>query len=111
MAQKNVTILIDDLTGKELSDGTGETVYFALDGNDYVIDVDSRGAERLRSLLATYVAAGRRVKGQRSSATRRMKVAPDPSAVRAWAAANGIAVSDRGRVPATVLSQFEAAGN
>lgn len=112
MAQKNVTILIDDLTGKELTDGTGETVQFGLDGTTYELDLDTKGAERLRSALTTYVAAGRRVTTSRGAARpRRARTTSDASAVRAWAASNGIQVSDRGRIPSDVLAQFEAAGN
>lgn len=111
MAQKNVSILIDDMTGKELPEGNGETVMFSLDGNNYEIDVDTRTAERLRSTLAGYVHSGRRVRSTRSPAPRRVKTAADPTAVRAWAAANGIQVSDRGRIPGSVVAQFEAAGN
>ena len=63
MAQRNVTTIIDDLTGKELPDGTGETVKFSLDGVRYELDVNSRGAQRLRSAFAPYVKAGRRAPG------------------------------------------------
>ncbi len=112
MAQRNVTTLIDDLTGKELADGTGETVNFSLDGVRYELDVNSRGAQRLRSAFAPYVKAGRRIAGGRSKRpVRRTRIATDPAAVRAWANSNGIPVSNRGRVPAAVVAQFEAAGN
>jgi Lsr2 len=40
-----------------------------------------------------------------------MKLGAHPSAVRAWAAAHAVRVSDRGRIPASVVAQFEAAGN
>ncbi len=111
MAQRNITIIIDDLTGKELPDGTGETVTFSLDGVRYELDVDTKGAARLRSLLAPYINAGRKLQGTRQTPGRRMKTGNDPVAVRAWAASNGLQVSDRGRIPAHVIAQFEAAGN
>jgi nucleoid-associated protein Lsr2 len=112
VAQRNVTTYIDDLTGKELADGTGETVTFSLDGVLYELDVNSRGAQKLRSALAPYVKAGRRIAaGKSKRPARRSKVASDPAAVRAWASSNGIPVSNRGRVPAAVIAQFEAAGN
>jgi nucleoid-associated protein Lsr2 len=111
VAQKNVTIIIDDLTGKELADGAGETVSFSLDGVRYELDVDSRSAGRLRSLLAPYIKAGRRLHGTHAARTRRVRTGNDPAAVRAWAASNGFEVNARGRVPAHVVAQFEAAGN
>ena len=69
-------------------------------------------AAALREILAPYVDAARRVSGGRgtsSSAPRRRKAGQDYGAVRAWAKENGYQVSDRGRVPATVLEAYEAA--
>ena len=37
--------------------------------------------------------------------------AVDLKAVRAWAASNGIALSSRGRVSASVIQQYRSAGN
>ncbi len=112
MAQKNVTIIIDDITGKQLPDGAGETVSFSLDGVRYELDVDSKSAGRLRSVLAPYIKAGRRLHGSRGVRARQVKTANDPAAVRAWAASNGVEVNARGRTsPAHVVEQFEAAGN
>jgi hypothetical protein len=41
--------------------------------------------------------------------TTRTTVSSDAKAIRAWAAGNGIEVNSRGRVPADVVKQFEAA--
>jgi hypothetical protein len=35
----------------------------------------------------------------------------DNRAVRAWAASNGIELSERGRIPGVVIEQYRAAGN
>jgi Lsr2 len=109
VAQRTVTILVDDLTGKELASG-GETVTFGLDGVKYEIDVDAKGAEKLRAAFAPYIRVGRRVtpSGRR---IRRTKVGSNPAAIRAWAASNGIKISDRGRIPASVVEQYHVAGN
>lgn len=111
MARRQVTILVDDLTGNELRDGTGETVSFGLDGVEYELDVDRPAADELRSALAPFVAAARRVTGRGSVSSHLVKTPAAPTAVRAWAAANGIEVSNRGRIPADVVARFEAAGN
>lgn len=111
MAQRSVTSLIDDLTGMELDEDAGETVMFALDGVNYEIDLERKGAAKLRSAFQPYVDAGRRLVGSRSRQVRRVRTTTDPAAVRAWAASNGVKVSDRGRIPAGVVAQFEAAGN
>jgi hypothetical protein len=111
MARKNVVVMIDDLTGRTLAEGAGETVVFSLDGSSYEIDLDTKSAAKLRALVGEYVAAGRRTSHRLSAGPRHVPTAPDPAAVRAWAAANSIRVSDRGRIPAAVLAQFQAAGN
>lgn len=50
--------------------------------------------------------------GGRSGRTRSPKQGGDaePKAVRAWAEANGVAVSPRGRIKAEILEQYRAAG-
>ena len=105
MASKSVTIVIDDLTGKELASGASETVLFSLDGIRYELDVSTSGAAKLRAALAPYIKAGRKLASQRSG--RRSK-SGDAAAIRAWAAENGIEVSTRGRIPAAVIAQYEA---
>lgn len=114
MARRNVTVTIDDLTGKQLPEGKAITVRFALNGANYEIDLDKTGAEKFRAVFEKYTAAGRRTapnrKAQRPQPTH-VRTAASSTTVRAWAAANGIGVSDRGRIPAAVVSQFEAAGN
>ncbi|GMM95574.1 Lsr2 family protein [Microbacterium sp. MTN4-26] len=114
MARRIVHQLVDDLDGSVLEVGDGETVLFSLDGTAYEIDLTDANAAAFREILAPYVDAARRVSGGRgggssSSAPRRRKAGQDYGAVRAWAKENGYQVSDRGRVPATVLEAYEAA--
>ena len=109
MAQKIQTLLVDDLDG---SDAEG-TVRFALDGTYYEIDLSAAHAKELRSVLAPYATAGRKVTG----VARRTGRAPGKAAangvstneVRDWAKANGMEIKDRGRVPADVIAKFRAA--
>lgn len=110
MAQKTVVTLVDDLDGTEIGDGHGETVTFALDGQTYTIDLTSSNAEKLRSALQAYVAAGTRLSGaRRGSRTTNTSSGPKASDVRAWATAQGIDVPARGRIPQQVKDQYEAA--
>lgn len=110
MAQKQITVYIDDLTGKPLAEGVAETVSFGLDGVQYELDTDQKSAEKLRATLDQYVASGRRLGGPRGVASRRRKPSiADASEVRRWAVANGIEVSARGRVSAAVVAKYEAA--
>lgn len=112
MARKIVHQLIDDINGTVLEPGSGQTVLFSLDGIAYEIDLTDENAEALRGALSAYVAAGRAVSGTRAKGARRT-VIPTPrrdlKAVRAWARQNGQEVSDRGRVPASVLAAYDAA--
>src|SRR5918993_3290116 len=109
VAQRTIVQLTDDLDGKPIAEGRGETVRFALDRQDYEIDLGEKNAKAMREVLDKYVSAARRGttpgtgpgRGRggsgRSSATARDY---DPKAVRAWAESQGIEVSQRGRVPA-----------
>ena len=115
MARRIVHQLVDDLDGTVLEVGEGETVLFSLDGTAYEIDLTDDNAAALRAALATYTAAARSISSSRSSsssgagARRRRTGQQDYSAVRAWAKSNGYQVSERGRVPASVLEAYEAA--
>lgn len=104
MAKKVVVELIDDTD----SSPAAETVSFALDGVSYEIDLSDENAAALRSALAPWISAGRRVSGARRTATRASKGGPDASAIRAWARAKGIEVSERGRIPADLRAQYAA---
>jgi hypothetical protein len=114
MAQRTRTELVDDIDGRVLRDGKGETVSFALDGSSYEIDLSTSNARKFRSMFEGYVAAGRKVAGGRTRRRPRAAAASrvhDPKAVREWAAANGLEVSARGRIPAEILQQYRTAGN
>lgn len=105
MAQKVHIVLVDDLDG---SDAT-ETVSFGLDGTAYEIDLNDKNATALRDALSGYVGHARKV----GSSTRRRKSTassgPGASEIRDWARANGMKVSDRGRVSAEVRQAYDAA--
>ncbi len=120
MARRIVHQLVDDLDGTVLEVGSGETVLFSVDGTAYEIDLTDENAAALRDALAPYIAAARRVSARTSStssaspragAARRQKRAGqrDYAPVREWAAQNGYALSERGRVPAAVLEAYDAA--
>lgn len=121
MARRIVHQLVDDLDGTVLEVGSGETVLFSLDGTAYEIDVTDENAAALRAALAPFIAAARavsaRTPGSRGAsstgggASRRQKRSGqrDYAPVRAWAAENGYTVSERGRVPASVLEAYDAA--
>src|SRR5918993_4342648 len=65
MAQRTVIELTDDLDGRPIPDGKGETIRFSLDRQDYEIDLGEKNAKALRDALSKYVAAARRAGGTR----------------------------------------------
>lgn len=109
MAKRMVRWFIDDLTGEEIDDA--ETVRFGLDGATYELDLSPGNAAAMRAALDLYVGRARRATRGPSRLVERRPTPVDTRAVRAWAASNGVSVSPRGRIPATVVEQFRAAGN
>lgn len=116
MARRIVHQLVDDIDGTLLESGEGETVLFSLDGVAYEIDLTDENAAALRAALERYTNAARAVSSARASSSaaaagrkRRRSGQQDYSGVREWAKQNGYQVSERGRVPASVLEAYEAA--
>jgi hypothetical protein len=109
MAQKIQTFFIDDIDGSE-AEGT---VLFGLDGTQYEIDLSTSHAKELRTALARYIEAGRRVTGSTRRAGHKGRKAPangiSNTEVRAWAKTQGLEVKERGRIPADVIAQYQAA--
>lgn len=104
MARKIQVILEDDLSGGEAD----ETVSFGLDGVSYEIDLSARNADKLRHALQPYVEAGRKT-SRRTSGRASSRGAGNAGEIRAWAEANGVPVSARGRISADIVAQYEAA--
>lgn len=110
MAQRVVVQLADDLDGTEFSAGKGETIEFGLDGAIYEIDLVAKNAKKFREALAPYVGSARktsgrgirRPNGRRPASSDREQT----QAIREWARANGYEISDRGRIPATILEAY-----
>src|SRR5689334_16302514 len=118
MAQQVNVKFVDDLDG---SDAAG-TVSFGLDGRAYEIDLSDDNAARLRDSLAAFIAAARKSGAAKAAGGRRtpkMTATSGPrsqpldreqsAAIRAWARQNGHQISDRGRIPKTVVDAFQAA--
>jgi hypothetical protein len=111
VAQKTFIQLVDDLDGTALTDETGTTVAFALEGVSYEIDLSQAHVDDLTKALAPYMAAGRKVSGRKSGA-RAAVAKSDPAElqkIRDWAGKNGHTVSSRGRISAAVRDAYNAA--
>jgi hypothetical protein len=115
MAQRQVTIMTDDIDGSEAD----QSLEFGYRGKSYRIDLNHKHAEEFDEVMAPYISAasetsrgsasrtGRSGGGTRARTTSAADV--DPKQVRAWAEANGVEVSPRGRISASVLEQYRAA--
>jgi hypothetical protein len=111
MARKVEVELLDDIDGSEAA----ETLAFGLDGTNYEIDVNEKHADKLRKSLEKFVLSARRT-GRGGVTVSRRRTAGVPArtdraqnqAIRDWAKRKKIQLSDRGRIPANVVAQYEA---
>jgi hypothetical protein len=106
MATKTTVTLEDDLDGGPAD----ETLRFALGGAEYEIDLSAKNARAFRRQLAPFIDHARRTgRGQRRRPARAAVGRKSSGAIRAWAKDQGIPVSTRGRIPADIVRQYEAA--
>ena len=105
MAQRTQILYVDDIDG---TDAVG-TVRFGLSGIDYEIDLNKKHAGQFTKAIRPYIEAARKVPSSRRPARGSRPARHDQSDVRTWARAQGLKVSDRGRIPADVLSRYESA--
>ena len=113
MAQRTQIVLIDDLDGTEIKDGEAQSITFSWSGVDYSIDLGKANADKFEKAIGPYLEKAQRVGGRKSRSSRPSTSGGqvDTKAVRAWAASNGIQLSNRGRVPADVIEKYKLAGN
>jgi hypothetical protein len=118
VAKQTIVTITDDLDGSEAD----ETLSFALDGNGYEIDLNSKHAKELRDFLETYIDAGTRTGRVGSGAQlQRLRPSAAPSslannrernqAIREWAAANNYELNDRGRIPQNIVDAYDNRNN
>jgi hypothetical protein len=106
MAKTVSVVVTDDLDG---SPGA-ETVAFGVDGLNYEIDLGKKNRAKLEKALQPFMDAGRRTAQRRAAKPARAAGSRnDRAAVRAWAAGQGLKVSERGRISAEVMSKYDAA--
>ena len=106
MAQKITVALEDDIDGGPAD----ETVRFGLGGTDYEIDLSTKNANAFRRQLAPFIEHARRTeRGQRRRPGRTASSRERSGDIRAWAKDQGITISDRGRISASVAEQYGAA--
>lgn len=118
MANKTQVTLVCDMIHKKETEAVA-TVPFAFDGYQYELDLCETDYAKMRGQVQNWSQHARSVNGQRLTRPKAKKPArssnngsaaskPEPSAVRAWAKNHGIKVSERGRIPAGVVEQYQA---
>jgi hypothetical protein len=106
MVTKIAVTIVDDLDGSPAQ----ETVRFGLGSTEYEIDLSNKNARAFRARLGPFVEHARKAgRGARRRPARPSSARERSSDIRAWAKAEGITISDRGRIPASVVAQYEAA--
>jgi uncharacterized membrane protein len=107
-------VLIDDLDGSE----GAETISYTINGQDYEIDLSEDNAEKFHDTLEPYIQKSREVRRQAETARRgrgdgRRKSGAsgrdDIPQIRAWAEAQGMDVSARGRIKKEIIDAYDEA--
>jgi len=110
MAQKVQVSLTDDLEAhrsKPRVVAADETVRFGFEGRAYEIDLTSQNAGKFRKDMGPYLDAARLVKNGKPKRT--VQARHRSADIRVWAREQGIELSERGRIPASVVEEYEAA--
>ncbi len=106
MTQRVTVELEDDLDGGPAE----ETVRFGLGGAEYEIDLSNKNASAFRKQLKPFIEHARKTgRGQSRRPARTAASRQRSGDIRAWAKDHGIAVSERGRIPASVVERYQAA--
>jgi hypothetical protein len=117
VAKQTTVSFVDDLDGSKASG----TVEFALDGRSYEIDLSDSNADSLRNALEPFINAARKASGRSSGRGRASRQRQEPeakparssreetAAIRQWAREHGHEISERGRIPKSVLEAYRAA--
>jgi hypothetical protein len=112
VAQQIVSTLVDDITGKEIPSGEGETIQFTYQGSVYQIDLDTKNAAKFHAAMGAYVSHAQKL-GRAGNVTPLRRSAKntdvDTQAVRSWAESNGYEISARGRIKGEIVEAFRAA--
>ncbi len=88
-----------------------QTRTIGLDGKTYEIDLCPKDGKGLSKAAAGYVSNARKITARQAprenGSTPRSRA--ETAAIRDWARASGMKISDRGRVPAAVFRDYQAA--
>jgi hypothetical protein len=109
MAQKVQVSVICDLPHSGETQGD-ETVAFSFDGTAYEIDACAEHAKELREKISPFVEHARRASAQGRGRRRQQAAASrqQSAQIREWAKSRGLKVNERGRIPASIVAEYES---
>lgn len=102
MAREARYVLIDDIDGSPAK----ETVRFAIGPNSFEIDLKEQHLEEFDKDMAKWVQHARALPARRGEAGAATDGVNDAPLIRAWAKAEGVPVSARGRIPDAVRERY-----
>ena len=114
MARKVVVEMVDDIDGTIFGED-GESIHYAVDGVEYVIDLKDEHAKELRETFEYYIEHSTRVGDRKHRSDRPAKPSTgkrprsETKKIRAWAIEQGYELAARGRIPTEVEQAFDAA--
>ncbi|MDH6287994.1 histone-like nucleoid-structuring protein Lsr2 [Rhodococcus opacus] len=115
MARKVVVEMVDDIDGTAFGDD-GESIRYAVEGVEYVIDLKDEHAKELRETFEYFIAHSTRVGGPKHRSDRQVvnpatarRSSGETQKIRAWAIEQGYEISSRGRIPTEVEHAFHDA--
>lgn len=102
--KKTEVVLIDDIDGVRAD----TTVAFSINGINYEIDLTEKHAAEMAEDFGKWESHARRVGGRTQRSSRKSSSSSNAAKIREWAHEKGIEVSERGRIPAPIVAQYEA---
>jgi hypothetical protein len=109
VAQKVSVTYACDYDNKEIPEGQHRSLTFGIDGQDYEIDLCKKHSDRFGEVVGKFAEHARRP-SQKGAPKRKRRTAANrqrSAEIRAWAKDQGMEVSDRGRIPGNVVTDFE----
>lgn len=105
MARREVIQFFDDLDNSPLTQDEVTVIKFSVNGNNYIIDLSAKNAEKFNAALMPFIQAARK----ETTPAKKTGTSPDPKLVRAWATQQGIEVAARGKLSNAIIEQYLAA--
>lgn len=106
MAKQVSVSMIDDFDGTSTAD---TTITYSIDGTHYEIDLSTKNADKFHAAIATWIDHSRKVSAPEGSRRpRKISGGEDFTAIRQWAASQGMTVSPRGRIKSEIVTAYHS---